>query len=222
MWEREEEGGEGERLRDAEDYSSLARVEESGPVAGIVIDPLEDALSDIPVFAAEQGGVLTSAAKAEAEIGTPREFRKLSPQAQAACRLKAGGARTTVIARMLRYNPDSVRKWLKNPLAQKYIAWLQARLDDHLGPVQEAMHMLGMASINRIAEIVYTSKNENLVAKCSFNLLDRIGFKPAERIVVENSNAIRPEDIEAMNKVDKEIANVLEQGREAPVREDGG
>lgn len=205
--------------RDADDLSQLpdavtsAPGEKKGAVPLSEEETLElsDLAPDLTVFATGLGGTLTAAAEVEGESETPAEFLVLSPPARMACRLRAGGTKIAMIARLMRYSPASIGQMCQKPVAKAYILWLQERMDNKTATVQQAMQMLLPTAFERVAGIVQNSKNEGLVAKCSFQLFDRVMGKATEHIEVTTNGALTQEDIAAMKAADLELARVLDQ-----------
>lgn len=197
-------------MRDAEDFSTLPSMQTSAPGT---TEPSQEDLPDLPYLAEAIGGQVLAASEAESK--TPARFLALSPQARFACRLRAGGMRSGQIARLMRYAPGSVSNMLRSDLAKEYLLWLQEQMDDRLGTVQEGLQLLGLKALDRLTGIIHESENDNLVAKCSFQLLDRIGFKPAERVVIENNSAITSEDVARLKTRDSELNHVLKQSGES-------
>lgn len=204
--------------RDADDTSSLPSILDSAPgektsMAGKELDaifnPGPNDLQEIPIFGEMLGGVLLSASNAEANAEVPKEFHVLSPQARMACRLRSGGMRPSQIANLMQYAPSSIGVWLSKPLAKKYILWLQGTMDAMAPVVQDGMQLLGLKALDRLTAIIHNSTNDNLVAKCSFQLFDRIGLKPAERIVVEDNRTITAADIAKMKETGASLQSII-------------
>jgi hypothetical protein len=165
----------------------------------------------IPIVAEMLGGQMLGAANAEEDASLPQEFKALTAVARQACRFRVQGMKVQQIAEIMQYHPGSISNMTRHTLAKEYMLWLQARMDDTIPDVQAGMHMLGTKALERVANIIVASKNEGLVAKCAFQLFDRIGLKPAERVILENNTAITSEDISRMQAESETLNRVLEQ-----------
>lgn len=198
--------------RDADDLSSLPDAELSGPGAKPPVydtTALDDLVSDIPVFAAEMGGPLLAAATAEEETGTPEEFLVLSYHARFACRLRAGGTRVKDIAEMMNFHVASISQMTRKPVARRYIEWLQGNLDNQAPVILRGMHLIAGTALSRLNEIVQHSKNDNLVAKCTFQIFDRIGLPRAEALVIEDNRTITTADIARMKETGASLQGII-------------
>jgi hypothetical protein len=175
------------------------RAESSGSKPGTVYKKDDSPLLDeVPV--------VTTLPDDEVLSYMPEACLKLSGRQRQVCRLKILGLFNTQIAAQVGYSLTTVTAIVNSNEGRLYREYLSNNLDGTLEVVAERIQFKALKAIARLADIIDDDDlyGTSLQAKCAFDILDRAGFKPPDRVQVSvNNNDITAEDLVALAEAKK-------------------